>query len=77
MALPLIAPPGLPAERATALQQGFVAMTKDPAFVAEAEKMHLELSPIDGETVRQVIAHMAEAPADVIAQFKEIAGAKH
>jgi tripartite-type tricarboxylate transporter receptor subunit TctC len=77
MALPLIAPPGLPAERAAALQQGFMAMTRDPAFVAEAEKMNLELSPIDGETVRQVIGHMAEVPADVIAQFKEIAGAKH
>ena len=49
MALPLVAPPGVPAERATTLQSAFMAMTKDPAFVAEAEKMSLELSPIDGD----------------------------
>ena len=42
----------------TALQAGFMAMTKDPAFVAEAEKMSLDLTPIDGEAVRKVIAQM-------------------
>ena len=53
-----------------------MAMTKDPAFVAEAKKMSLDLSPIDGEAVRKVIAQMQATPPDVIAQFKEIAGAK-
>jgi tripartite-type tricarboxylate transporter receptor subunit TctC len=77
MALPLIAPPDLPAERAKALQAGFMAMTKDPAFIAETQKMSLDLSPIDGDAVRKVVAQMAETPADVIAQFKAIAGAKH
>jgi tripartite-type tricarboxylate transporter receptor subunit TctC len=77
MALPLLAPPGLPADRAQALQAGFMAMTKDPAFVAEARKMSLDLSPIDGLAVLKVIAQMAATPPDVIAQFKEIAGAKN
>jgi tripartite-type tricarboxylate transporter receptor subunit TctC len=77
MALPLIAPPDLPAERAKALQAAFMAMTKDPAFVAETQKMSLDLSPIDGDAVRKVVAQMAETPADVVAQFKAIAGAKH
>ena len=77
MALPLVAPPGLPADRALALQAGFMAMTKDPAFVAEAQKMSLDLTPIDGVAVLKVIAQMAATPPDVIAQFKEIAGAKN
>ena len=77
MALPLIAPPGLPAERAAALQTGFMAMTRDKAFIAEAEKMSLELSPIDGEAVRKVVAQMQATPPEVIEQFKTIAGAKH
>jgi tripartite-type tricarboxylate transporter receptor subunit TctC len=77
MALPLVAPPGLPADRALALQAGFMAMTKDPAFVAEARKMSLDLTPIDGLAVLKVIAQMAATPPDVIAQFKEIAGAKN
>lgn len=77
MALPLVAPPGLPAERAAALQSAFMAMVKDPAFVAEAQKMNLELSPIDGEAVRKVIAQMQATPPEVIEQFKTIAGAKN
>ena len=39
--------------------------------------MSLELSPIDGEAVRKVIAQMRANAADVIAQFKAIAGAKN
>jgi tripartite-type tricarboxylate transporter receptor subunit TctC len=77
MALPLVAPPGVPADRAAALQTAFMAMTKDPAFVAEAEKMNLELSPIDGDAVRKVIVQMQATPPEVIEQFKAIAGAKH
>ena len=77
MALPVVAPPGLPADRALALQTGFMAMTKDPAFVAEARKMSLDLTPIDGVAVLKVIAQMTATPPDVIAQFKEIAGAKN
>jgi tripartite-type tricarboxylate transporter receptor subunit TctC len=77
MALPLIAPPDLPADRTAALQSGFMAMVKDPAFIAEAEKMRLELSPIDGDAVRAVVARMRETPADVIEQFKTIAGSKN
>ena len=77
MALPLAAPPGLPGDRAAALQAGFMAMTKDPAFIAEAQKMSLELSPIDAEAVRKVIVQMQSTPPEVIEQFKTIAGAKN
>jgi tripartite-type tricarboxylate transporter receptor subunit TctC len=77
MALPLVAPPGLPADRALALQAGFMAMTKDPAFVAEAQKMSLDLTPIDSIGVLKVVAQMAATPPEVIAQFKEVSGAKN
>jgi hypothetical protein len=39
--------------------------------------MSLDLSPIDGDAVRKVVAQMQATPAEVIAQFKAIAGAKH
>lgn len=77
MALPLVAPPDLPSDRASALQAAFMAMTKDEAFIAEAEKMSLELSPIDGAAVRKVVAQMRETPTEVIEQFKVIAGTKN
>ena len=77
MALPLVAPPDLPPERAKALQAAFMAMTRDPAFKAEADKMNLEQSPIDGEAVHRIIAQMGATPKDVIAQFNEIMSLKH
>jgi tripartite-type tricarboxylate transporter receptor subunit TctC len=77
MALPVVAPPDLPPDRAKALQDGFMAMTRDPAFIEDGNKMNLEQSPIDGEAVRRIIAQMGETPKDVIAQFNEIVGVKN
>ena len=48
MALPFAAPPGIPADRAKALQSAFMAMCRDTAFVDEAEKLGIDMSPIDG-----------------------------
>jgi tripartite-type tricarboxylate transporter receptor subunit TctC len=77
MALPLVAPPDVPADRAKALQDAFMAMTKDPAFVAEIKKMGQDLSPIDGAAVKKIIAEMGTTSKDTIAQFNEIVGLKH
>ena len=77
MALPVVAPPDLPPDRAKALGDAFMAMTKDAAFIDEANRMSLDLSPIDGSAVRKVITQMAETPKDVIAQFNEIVGGKN
>ena len=77
MALPVVAPPDLPPERAKALQSAFMAMTKDPAFVDEIGKMGQDLSPIDGEAVRGIIAQMGATPKEVIAQFNEIVSPKN
>jgi tripartite-type tricarboxylate transporter receptor subunit TctC len=76
IALPIAAPPDLPPERAKALQAAFTEMSKDPAFVADAEKLGLDVSPIDGDAVVKVITQMAATPKDVIAQFKEMIAAK-
>ncbi len=76
MALPLVAPPDLPPDRAKALQAAFMAMTKDPVFVDEAGRMGQELSPIDGDAVRRLIGQMGETPKDVIAQFSQIVAPK-
>jgi tripartite-type tricarboxylate transporter receptor subunit TctC len=76
MALPIAAPPDIPPERAKALQTAFMAMTKDPAFIEEIGRMGQDLSPIDGEAVRRLIAQMGATPKDVIAQFNEIVAPK-
>lgn len=72
MALPFAGPPNLPAERAQALRAGFMQMTADPAFLADAEKVGIDISAISGERVRELIQTAAKTSPDVIARFKKL-----
>jgi tripartite-type tricarboxylate transporter receptor subunit TctC len=74
ISLPFAAPPGVPADRAAALQSAFVKMCHDPAVLADAEKIGIEMSPIDAATVRQAIERAAATPRDVIARYNELVG---
>src|SRR5215467_12305982 len=66
---PYAAPPDVPADRAKALQDAFMATHKDPAYLAEAQKIGIEVSPISGDAIRQLIEKIAKTPAD---KFKRI-----
>ena len=74
MALPFVAPPGVPADRIKALRDAFMAMTKDAAYRAAAEKASLEASPIDGAAIEKLLAISAATPKDVVAHYNEITG---
>ena len=74
MALPFFAPPDVPADRAAALQKAFMEMCRDSEFVAEAKKYILDLSPIDGEAVRQLLVKAAQTPKAVVDNYNEIVG---
>jgi tripartite-type tricarboxylate transporter receptor subunit TctC len=74
MALPFVAPAGVPATRAAALQAGFMAMAKDRDFLADAARSKLDITPVDGNGVRDVIMRMAATPKDVIARYNRITG---
>jgi hypothetical protein len=53
---PFLAPPGVPADRLAALRKAFMDTMKDPEFLAEADKAKLEITPIDGEKIQQIVA---------------------
>jgi tripartite-type tricarboxylate transporter receptor subunit TctC len=76
MALPFAAPPDIPKDRAKALQAAFMAMCRDKGFVAEAEKLGIDMSPIDGEAILRLLARTAATPKDVIARYNTIGGEK-
>lgn len=63
---PYVAPPDIPADRAKALQDAFIATVNDPAFIAEAKKMDLELSPLSGDEVAALVAESYDTPQAVI-----------
>jgi hypothetical protein len=76
IALPFAGPPGVPPDRAKALQTAFMAMCRDKAFVEDAEKIGIDMSPIDGEGVLKMLAKVASTPKDIIARYNAIGGEK-
>jgi tripartite-type tricarboxylate transporter receptor subunit TctC len=51
----IMAPPEVPRDRLAALRAGFVAMLKDPAFLAEMEQRKMELDPLTGEELQKLV----------------------
>jgi tripartite-type tricarboxylate transporter receptor subunit TctC len=76
MALPFVAPPDIPADRAEALRTGFMAMAHDEAFRADMLKAGIRTSPIDGTAVHALLERAARTPAEVRARFAKLLAAK-
>jgi tripartite-type tricarboxylate transporter receptor subunit TctC len=55
LARSVVLPPGVPADRVKILRDAFAAMTKDEAFLKEAEKLGLEVDLIRGEDMNRDI----------------------
>ena len=53
---PVLAPPGVPAERVKALRDALDAVMRDAAFRAEVERRNLQVDPVRGE---DMTAHAA------------------
>jgi tripartite-type tricarboxylate transporter receptor subunit TctC len=61
----VLAPPGVPAERALALRNAFQAMVKDPEFIADIQRLNVELDPLPGEQVSELVVRTLNVPAAV------------
>jgi len=68
MARPFAAPPGIPADRKAALIAAFDATMKDPAFLAEAKRLSLDVHPVTAAEVDAMIAGLYALPKDVMAR---------
>ena len=74
-ARPIIAPPGVPAERLAILRTAFAGLAKDQDFLADAKKSNLDVDPMSGEEVDKIVALIASAPSDVVERYiKAFAG---
>ena len=64
---PHMFPPGVPKYLVTALRTAFDDTMKDPKFIADAKRMHIEPDPMSGDQVEQAIIEAYKAPKDVVA----------
>lgn len=61
---PYLAPPGVPAERVSILRKAFDAAVRDPAFLAETQKMSLDVDgSMTGQEVAALVARTLKQPA--------------
>ena len=63
---PFFSTPDLPADRKAALRAAFDATMKDPQFLAEAEKIDLEVTPVAARAIDAFLADVYQTPKDVV-----------
>jgi tripartite-type tricarboxylate transporter receptor subunit TctC len=73
---PFFLPPNVPADRVQALRRAFDATMKDPAYLAEAEKLKIEVDPLTGEQVAELVARVNATPAAVVTRVRAAMQAK-
>jgi tripartite-type tricarboxylate transporter receptor subunit TctC len=66
MGRPFAAPPGVPADRVAALRQAFDATLKDEAFLEEARMAQLEIEPLTGQRIDELLAGAYAAPRAIV-----------
>jgi len=62
--------PGVPADRLAALRRAFDAMTKDPEFIADANKLKLTLGPITGEELQKLVGDVSAITPALLEKVK-------
>lgn len=63
---PLFTSPGVPPERVAALRRAFDLTVKDPAYIAELQKINLSLNPMGGEDLQKVVTDMVNTPKPIV-----------
>jgi tripartite-type tricarboxylate transporter receptor subunit TctC len=72
---PILAPPGVPTERVSILRQAFDRTMTDPAFLAEAAKLNMDIKPLAGVELQRIATEVVQSPPEGLARAKELIGA--
>ena len=62
MGRPFAMAPGVPQARVDAVRAAFIAMTKDPKFLADAKRLRREVEIVTGEEIQKMISDLAKTP---------------
>jgi tripartite-type tricarboxylate transporter receptor subunit TctC len=70
-ARPFTAPPDVPPERVAALRRAFNATLVDPEYLAEAAARKMQVVPVKGEEIEDVLKRIYSMPRSVMDRVKE------
>ena len=65
MGRPFFGPPDVPKDRDAALRKAFLDTLSDPDFLAEADKLKLEINPVPAERVESLLRELYATPPDI------------
>jgi tripartite-type tricarboxylate transporter receptor subunit TctC len=74
---PMLAPPETPRDRLAALRAAFKAAAADPAFLAEAGRINMEVQPMAPEAIERLVDDVLRTPAPVVARARVLLGAQN
>src|SRR5918995_5427810 len=69
---PMVAPPGVPADRVKILREAYSRALKDPELVAEVSKSRLDMEPSTGEEIEAIIRDVMDQSPEVVALVKKL-----
>lgn len=69
---PFVAPPGVPQERLQVLRKSFMETMRDGQFLAEARKARLDINPLDGEDLQQIVGEIFRLEPALVEKLKGI-----
>jgi tripartite-type tricarboxylate transporter receptor subunit TctC len=69
---PVVAPPGIPADRLAALKAAFDATMKDPAMIGEGKRISVNFKPMTGDRVSQIVNGFLKASPAVAKKAQDL-----
>ena len=69
---PFVAPPDLPDDRKAALRAAFDDTLRDPAFIAEAERLKIDLQPLTGAEIEQILQRAYGTAPTIVARAVQL-----
>src|SRR5262245_48268276 len=71
---PFFTPPGVPADKVAALRKAFVDTMKDREYIAEGNRVRLDMNPLSAERVTELVNATINAPPNVVAKARAALG---
>jgi tripartite-type tricarboxylate transporter receptor subunit TctC len=71
---PMVAPPGVPAERVRILREAYSRSLKDAQLLEEAKQSKLEIEPASGEELQGLTERVMNQPPEVVERVKRLVG---
>lgn len=69
---PILMPPEVPKDRVALMREAMEKMVRDKSFLAEAEKLNLDIDPVGGAEIAALLDKVYRTPPETVARTRDI-----